>query len=169
MKLFTTLTSLVVLLLGLTTHATTLVGLNQTELIQRADIIVHATPIHQISQWQGSRIVTTYTLSVSDYLAGAGPKELQVQLLGGQIEGLAQHVSGVPVLKLEEPKILFLRQNPESRSFSPIQLGLGVFSFDAIKETWGPELGDVHILGQVPLSASFAELKVRIKTLRARK
>ena len=73
---------------------------------------------------------------MSDYLAGAGPKELQVELLGGQVEGLAQHVSGVPVLKLEEPKLLFLRQNRKELSFSPIQLGLGVFSFDAIKKTW---------------------------------
>ena len=47
MRLFTTLTSFIVLLLGLTTHATTLAGLN-AELIQRADVIVHATPIHQI-------------------------------------------------------------------------------------------------------------------------
>ena len=107
MRLFTMLTSFIVLSLGLTTHATTLAGLNQAELIQRADVIVHATPIHQISEWRGSRIVTIYTLSVSDYLAGAGPKELQVELLGGQVEGLAQHVSGVPVLKLEEPKLLF--------------------------------------------------------------
>ena len=169
MKLFTTLTSLIVLLLGPTAHATTLAGLNQAELIQRADVIVHATPVQQKSQWQGSRIVTTYTLSVSDYLVGAGPKELYVQLLGGQVEGLAQHVSGVPVLKLEEPKILFLRQNSKDLSFSPIQLGLGVFSFDATKKTWGPELGDVHILGPVPLSASLDELKVRIKALRAPK
>ena len=169
MKRFATLTSLIVLLLGLPTHATTLAGLNQAELIQRADIIVHATPVQQISRWQGSRIVTTYTLSVSDYLAGTGPKELHVQLLGGQVEGLAQHVSGVPVLQLEQPKILFLRQNPKGLSFSPIQLGLGVFSFDAAKKTWGPELGEVHILGPVPHSASFDELKVRIKALRARK
>lgn len=169
MKFLASLASLVLLLLSGISYGTTLRGISQIELIEQADLIVNVKPLAHSSHWRGGRIYTTYNVRVTEYLLGEGPGELNVELLGGEVDGIAQTVSGIPNLPLQIPKLLFLRKAPNRSAFIPLQLGLGIFSFDKEQRHWQPSAGDVRILGSSPGPVLLENLRQDISALRGSK
>ena len=167
MKFLTPLVSLLLLsLFPPTANATTLQGLTQAQLIEQADLIVQVSPISKSSQWRGGRIYTNYTVRVSEYLLGSGADSLELELLGGEINGIAQRVSGVPELPLQHARLLFLKKHPQHLTFTPIQLGLGIFHYDEKQKAWIPTTQDLRVLGQSPAPVLIQELRQRINHLR---
>ena len=170
MKFLTALMSLVLLSLPTTpVLATTLQGLTQAQLIQQADLIVQVRPVSKASEWRGGRIFTNYTVDVSEYLLGEGPRTLQIELLGGEVNGIAQTVSGVPELPLEHSRLLFLKKHPRQSKFTPIQLGLGIFRYDEISRAWLPSTQESRVLGDTPQPLSVETLRNQIQSLRGKR
>lgn len=149
--------------------ASTLKGISTYELIQEADLIIEATPVFAESQWQSGRIFTRYTMQVEEYFFGDGAATIEVELLGGEINGIAQSVSGVPRLALGTTRLLFLRKHPQGLRFTPIQLGLGVYDFDQTRKAWTPNTADLNVLGTTPQPISVSELRRQIEKRRGRK
>ena len=166
MKFLASIVSLVLLSLSGISYGTTLQGINQTQLIQQAELIVNVTPVAHSSHWRGGRIYTHYNVKVTEYLLGQGPAELNIELLGGQVNGIAQTVSGVPQLPLQEPKLLFLKKAPDRRAFIPIRLGLGIYRYDDSSRYWSPSTHDLRFLGETPKPVVLDELRETISTLR---
>jgi len=169
MKFLAFVVSLLLLSLSGISYGTTLQGITQTQLIQQADLIVNVTPLARSSQWRGGRIYTTYDVQVTEYLLGQGPTELHVELLGGQVNGIAQTVSGVPTLPLQEPKLLFLKRDSQRKTLIPIQLGLGVYRYDHTLRHWIPSTHDLRVLGETPQPVALDKLRDAIITLRGTK
>ena len=166
MKFLASIVSLVLLSLSANSYGTTLQGISQRQLVQEADLIVHVTPLAHSSHWHRGRIYTHYNVKVMEYLLGQGPAKLNIELLGGQVNGIAQTVSGVPKLKLQEPKLLFLKRAPDRSAFIPIRLGLGIYRYDDSRRYWSPSTHDLRVLGETPKPVGLDELRETISTLR---
>lgn len=166
MKFLASIVSLVLLSLSGISYGTTLQGISQKQLVQEADLIVHVTPLTHSSHWRRGRIYTHYNVRVTEYLLGQGPAELNIELLGGEVNGIAQTVSGVPQMPLQEPKLLFLKKAPDRRAFTPIRLGLGIYRYDDARRYWSPSTHDLRVLGETPKPVVLDELRKSISTLR---
>ncbi len=73
---------------------------------------------------RGTDIVTDVTLSVLDYLKGAGPATLTIRVKGGATEDLAEVVSNEPVFETGQTTVVFV--GPHSTEDSALDGHLGV-------------------------------------------
>ena len=102
----------------------------------------------------GTDIVTDVTLSVLDYIKGAGPGTLTIRVKGGSTEELAEVVSNEPVFAAGETTVVFV--GPHSTEDSLLDGRLGVV---------GAIQGKLTVLdGRIAeLSIPVAELLLRVE------
>ena len=88
----------------------------------RAGAIALVETIHVRSDWrtspQGKHIVTVVTFRVERGLKGQLGRELQLELLGGEVGTVRMEVEGMPQFRAGERDVLFL--SPNRQSVSPI-------------------------------------------------
>lgn len=148
--------------------ATTVMGVNQNELIQSAQNIVLGTIIAAEPQWQGHRIVTVYDVEVEELWKGKADRVLQVASLGGIVGEIGQHVAGMPHFQVGERVLLFLRRGLNEQWFT-VGLWQGVYrlparaSSDVLLPT---PAGDAHVVGDAAEPAtSLKALRQRVREL----
>lgn len=93
-------------------RATVAVELQRPQLVTDADLVVRVTVLDHRSAWNADNtaILTWTRLRVTEYLKGSGPAELTLRQMGGEADGMAQHVPGDPRLANGTDAVLFLRR-----------------------------------------------------------
>lgn len=93
-------------------HAAVVVPLSREALVRQSDLVVRCTVVSRKSGWnvQRTQILTWTTLRVDEYLKGAGPAELTLRQLGGEVDGLVTEVPGDAHVLPGERAVLFLRR-----------------------------------------------------------
>ncbi len=129
--------------------ATSFVVPSDRDLIRRAGAIVIATPLASYTQINDEGGIETVTpIRVEDVLKGAGIGEsLTVIEPGGEYEGRATVIPGVPRFTTSERTLLFLVRTGRDR-WAVTELALGKFTFhgdDLLRDTsdiagWEPDL-----------------------------
>jgi len=76
---------------------------------REASSIVVAEVTHTQSQWEGGSIYTYVTVSIEQYIKGAGDKQITIKVPGGRVGNVAQFVSDTPNFQVGERAILFLK------------------------------------------------------------
>ena len=101
-----------VLLLGLSASATTMLRADLPELARTADAIVHGTVRRVESRWSGDgrRIVTDVEIQVSESLKGQAGGSVVVTQPGGRVGDIGQTVSGLASFAPGEEVVLFLER-----------------------------------------------------------
>lgn len=102
--------------------ATVMVELSLEELIQRADVIVHARVVQsrvRVEVREGALEPQTLTrLEVLEWLGGGGSARpgttLELRELGGAWQGGGVHFEGTPEYALGEEVVVFLERRPEA-------------------------------------------------------
>ena len=100
---------------------------NLEELTQLSSDILVGMVSSSESYWDGRRIMTRHVLETSDVWRGterSGP--VYVVTMGGQVDHIAQKVSGAPVLRVGEEVVLFLARSNRDE-LHPVGLSQGVF------------------------------------------
>jgi hypothetical protein len=92
------------------------------ELIQNADTVVRSEVVSTRCEWRGEgtnrRIVTMVRLRIERCLVGEAAQEIEIQMLGGKLDGKGLEVSGMPNFHTGDRDILFIRNN--GKSFCPL-------------------------------------------------
>ena len=95
--------------------ATSVVPPSFAELVNEAQLIVRAKVTSVHCAWVESphgRVIKTYvTMEVLRRLKGEAPAELTLQFLGGEIDGQAMRVSGMPRFAVGQVEIVFVSGN----------------------------------------------------------
>ncbi|MBF0336771.1 MAG: hypothetical protein HQL05_02975 [Nitrospirae bacterium] len=106
-----------------------MVAMETADLTRGADVVVCGRVSAVKAQWSedGKRIVTRSTVSVGEYVKGAGTSVVTVEQLGGEVDGVGLRVSDTVYLKAGDEVILFLKQRQETRS-SGYDVELGVYT-----------------------------------------
>ncbi len=106
-----------------------MVALETADLTRGADVVVRGRVSAVTAQWieDGKRIVTRSTISVGEYVKGAGTSVVTVEQLGGEVDGVGLRVSDTVYLKAGDEVVLFLKQRQEARS-SGCDVDLGVYT-----------------------------------------
>ena len=86
-----------------------LVKMSLEELSSKADSIIVGQVTDMRSQWEDRNIFTYVTLSVEQYIKGAGDSQVTIKTLGGTVGNLGQRVSDTPSFHIDERAVLFLR------------------------------------------------------------
>jgi hypothetical protein len=180
MKLPITLRALLslVLLLGLSASATTMLRVDLPELARTADAIVHGTVRRVESRWSGDgrRIITDVEIQVSETLKGQAGGSVLVTQPGGRVGDIGQMVSGLASFAPGEEVVLFLERRG-TRAFRVAGMAQGKYkvqrSEDGTRALAVPEpTGDVLLVDPDTRQAtttsartlSLAELKEAIRT-----
>ncbi len=86
-----------------------------TQLVARADTIVESEVVAKHSAWEGSgserHIETTVTIKIDKVLAGTAPTQMQLQILGGTVDGQTLKVEGLTEFEVGDHDVLFLHTN----------------------------------------------------------
>ena len=102
------LTIFVLLLMVENGHAL-LVKVSLEDLSIEASSIVVGEVTNVQFQWEGGNIFTYVTVSVEQYVKGAGGTEISVKVPGGTVGDITQWVSDVPSFQIGERMLLFLK------------------------------------------------------------
>jgi len=110
-KKLLSLTALAILA-ALPLSASQFVQLPFDEVARNATLVVRGTLGPVTSAWDDDRevIYSTATLRVGRYLAGTGPRTLQVREVGGTVGDYTQEAIGFPALREGQEVVLFLSQ-----------------------------------------------------------
>ena len=127
MSLKRSLCVLVVSILSATAlDATVVVPPTFDQLISSADTIVYSEVIERNSRWErrGTRnvIITDVTLRVREVLKGRSDAVRTIQVIGGTVGDVTQHVAGAPLFLVGDRDVLFLKDGRSA--LSPV---LGMF------------------------------------------
>ncbi len=167
-----------VLLLGLSASATTMLRADLPELARTADTIVHGTVRRVESRWSGDgrRIITDVEIQVSESLKGQAGGTVLVTQPGGRVGDIGQMVSGLASFTSGEEVVVFLERRG-TRAFRVAGMAQGKYqvqrSEDGTRTLAVPEpTGDVLLLDpdtrqattSSARSLSLAELKASIRT-----
>jgi len=104
--------------------------LSLAQLVDSADRVVVAKLVKPgVSQWGPNqrRIYTTYQFTVSEEVAGSGPKTFTIRQPGGRVGRLAQRTDGYPTFALGSERLMFVKRATEH--FRVVGLSQGVFGF----------------------------------------
>lgn len=106
--------ALLVILAGLvasvsTATAAVVAAVSWAELADEASLILIGDVTKRRSAWRDGRIVTTVSVRSTQTLKGVARSEVQVEVLGGIVDGIGQRVSGMAQFELGEQVALFLR------------------------------------------------------------
>jgi hypothetical protein len=93
---------------------TVMIPLSVEDLSQKCGAVVEARVLSKKSQWDAEhkRIFTTTTLEVLDRIDGPSdlPKTVEVQTLGGTVDGYGMNVSGSENFEIGEQVVVFLKK-----------------------------------------------------------
>jgi hypothetical protein len=103
--------------------ATTVTPPEFSALVNESDYIVHAKVSSVLSEKRtasggAAKIVTIVGLEVIEIVAGAPPKEIKLEMLGGKVGDEELVVAGMPQFTVGDEDILFVRGN--GHSISPL-------------------------------------------------
>jgi hypothetical protein len=91
-------------------------------LVDLAERVVRGTVVATRCEWRthedGRFIVTIVTVHVEDTIVGAAEPVLELQFLGGKLDGQSMEISGQPHLQVGDEDILFVTGN--GRSVCPL-------------------------------------------------
>lgn len=136
------------LLAPVAADATIAVKLDIDALSTTSDTIVLGQVESKRSQWEGTRIVTDYTVKVTLPVAGAmnlGDK-VSVRTLGGRVDDLAQRVYGTAGFAVGEDVLLFLETRADTKRVVGMAQGRFKIQRDADGVVWaGQELNGLGL------------------------
>ena len=118
----------VVILGGLTAHASTARRLSLQELVHRADLVVLGQIEHEQSFWQGPRIYTLSKVRVDELWAGRDhtPQQVDVLTLGGHVGEIGQRVEGASAPAVGERVVMTLKGTAGGEHL-PVAMAQGIF------------------------------------------
>lgn len=97
---------------------TTVVPLAFDQLVDFSERVVRGTVVGKHCEWQTSDdsrfIVTIVTIRVDEAVIGPAEATLNLELLGGQLDGQRLDIAGQPDFQIGDEDILFVRGNGES-------------------------------------------------------
>jgi hypothetical protein len=144
---------LLAVLLGLAgdARATTLRRMDLSELVQRADRVVHARVLDTAVYWNqsGTKINTDTTFEILDEAKGRGPRQLTLTMLGGRIDPAEMIVDGTPAFAAGEEVLLFTTARPDGKK-NLVGFSQGVMRI-AVDEATGRQVALSATLGGVVL------------------
>jgi hypothetical protein len=100
------------LAIGGTAKATTLMRMSVAQMSRAAQVIVRARCQENSTGWDAGEIWTFTSFEVQDVWRGSAPSRITVRLLGGRAGNLTSSVSGVPRFRVGEEVVLFLERTP---------------------------------------------------------
>ncbi|MEE2757644.1 MAG: hypothetical protein VYA30_13395 [Myxococcota bacterium] len=126
---------LLVFLMGLNASlATTVIKLSVDQLATESDLIVRGFVTAKESGWNKvrTRIYTHTTLDISQLIKSKLPQQAKVVIrqIGGEVDGLVQHVSGNAEFSEGEEVIVFLEKHPTEDVMVVMGMAQGKFSVD---------------------------------------
>lgn len=83
-------------------------------LTRKADLVVVGTVTHTAARWVEGRIVTRVTLTPSQVLKGSPGETVTIEVLGGEVDGIGQLVSGMARFEVGEETVVFLERAAET-------------------------------------------------------
>ncbi|MGH9868614.1 MAG: hypothetical protein ACREAA_10695 [Candidatus Polarisedimenticolia bacterium] len=151
------LAALVLAVAALPADATTLRRMDLSELVTRAERIVHARAVDKNVHWDasGTQIYTDTTFEVIDEAKGKGPRRFTVSLLGGVMGGVEMREEGTPLFKQGEEVVLFTSPLPSGKK------ALVGFSQGAMRIADDPATGHRMVVADVPAGVTFMEQTVQ--------
>ncbi|MCP4447610.1 MAG: matrixin family metalloprotease [Myxococcales bacterium] len=108
-----------------TSDASTLLHLEASELVARADVVVQGTVVKQEVILANGQPTTVSTIAVVRCAEKACPGTISVRQFGGEIGGIGLIVSGVHHLEVGRELVLFLRQTKSG--LRPVGRAQGIF------------------------------------------
>jgi len=87
------------------------VRMSLEDLSREASSIVIGEVTDAQSFWEDGNIYTNVTISVEQYVKGAGGKQVTIKVLGGTVGDITQWVSDAPIFQIGERTLLFLRND----------------------------------------------------------
>lgn len=106
-----TLTVCGVLLGASAALATVVERFDLTRLVKTAELIVVGEVIGAQPRWRDGRIVTTVKVRNDGALKGSGEAVVELEVLGGEIDGIAQRVEGMAAFTPGERITVFLQKS----------------------------------------------------------
>jgi hypothetical protein len=128
-RLASTFAVVALLALAPASHASVVRPQTLENLVDRASLVVVATPAERTSVWEGGRIVTYTRVDVRETVAGPASASLWVRTLGGEVGDLGQRVDGEATLEIGKPTLLFLEAT-ETGSYVVAARAQGQFMVD---------------------------------------
>ena len=139
-RLATTFAILTVVATAAPAAATTVQLLNLDQLITGATHVVEGEVIDGVSLWRGKLLVTRVQLRVQDCMKGScGETTMNIDVLGGEQDGLAMVVEGSPRFSPGENVVLFL-QPVAAGTFRTVGMAQGKFVVGQAADEADPEL-----------------------------
>jgi len=105
-----------------------MVKLETKDLAGQADAVVVGTVTASKAQWNEgkTKIITLSTVKIAETVKGDLKGEVPVRTFGGEVDGLAQLVPGMPQFAKDEEVVLFLKS--EDKAWHVVGLGQGKFT-----------------------------------------
>ena len=154
----------IILAIGCSALATTVIPPSFDELVSRAELIFQGSVIDVRSEWTGEgaqrHIMSYVTLKVEDAIKGNPGPTVTLRMLGGTVGGETMEVADAPKFKVGDRDILFVENN--GTQFVPL-VGIMHGRFHVKRDTTGQDtvftdegfpLSDVTQLGKDPKAAS---------------
>lgn len=119
--------AIAVLLFSFTALGAVMVKLETKDLAGQADAVVVGTVTASKAQWNEgkTKIFTLTTVKIIEAVKGDLKGEVAVRTFGGEVDGLAQMVPGMPQFKKDEEVVLFLKN--EDKAWHVVGLGQGKY------------------------------------------
>lgn len=140
---------LVTLLFAGPVFATTAVSLSVQDLVRRSDMVIKGqiTDSNAFYNHKFGMIYTRLTIHIEkDFMGKKGTKTIVVTMPGGTVNGRVQVVFGVPVLKIGEHAIMFLRRM--GKRITITGLGQGTFIINPALNRVSRRLNRVTLIGE---------------------
>lgn len=105
-----------------------MVKLETKELAGQAEAVVVGKVTAARAQWDDkkTKIITLTTVAIAETVKGDLKGEVVVRTLGGEVDGLAQLVPGMPQFAKDEEVVLFLKS--ENKAWHVVGLGQGKYN-----------------------------------------
>lgn len=123
------LAGLVGLLVVGTAHATVIEKLALDGLVADAEAIVVGRVLDRTSHFEGRRILTHVRIETEAVLKGSPPAIVTIEVLGGEVDGIAQKVSGMAAFEPGEQVAVFLER--QGAHFQTVGLAQGKLRIEA--------------------------------------
>jgi hypothetical protein len=114
--------------------------MNLGSLAHQADIVVLGQVVSSQAVWQGGRIVTQVKLAPETVFKGAATGPIEISVLGGEVDGIAQRVAGATAFVPQERAVVFLRLKGKTHQVVGMAQGKLRVEFDASGVAMVPDL-----------------------------
>ncbi|MBI5528741.1 MAG: hypothetical protein HY897_20620 [Deltaproteobacteria bacterium] len=106
--------------------------LETKDLTDQAEAVVLGTVTSTKAQWNEgkTKIVTLTTVKIGETVKGDLKGEVQIRTFGGEVDGLAQLVPGMPRFAKDQEVVLFLKS--EDKAWHVVGLGQG--KYEVVRE-----------------------------------